>query len=109
MVDHIYGRGTSLVSPHRPHMFASEIVMYVDYFDNLIKHSGGTSKEISKLTEFCKNLRDGMNYCLEIAKGKAYIGEDLESLVRCVREQGERLSNLLATLVITTAPLATPA
>src|SRR5690554_907891 len=37
MVDHIYGRGESLVSSLRPHMFAKEMVMYVDYLEEMIE------------------------------------------------------------------------
>src|SRR5690606_2108832 len=35
MVDHIYGRKASLVSAERPHMFANEIILYVDYVEKL--------------------------------------------------------------------------
>ena len=33
MVDHIHGRGPSLVPQERPHMFAQELVINVDYFE----------------------------------------------------------------------------
>ncbi|MEX0945094.1 MAG: hypothetical protein WDZ38_05415, partial [Balneolaceae bacterium] len=39
MVDHIYGRGESLVPAERPHMFAKELVMYVDYLENLLSNT----------------------------------------------------------------------
>ena len=35
MVDHIYGRGESLVPKNRPQMFAKELVMYVGYIYEL--------------------------------------------------------------------------
>jgi hypothetical protein len=109
MIDHIYGRGLSLVPRHRPHMFANEVVIYVDYFDALVRRCGGTSKEIRKLSEFCTNLRDGMKYCIELAEGKAYVGEDLESLARCVREQSNRLNDIFSSLLMIANPSETPA
>jgi hypothetical protein len=35
MTDHIYGRGASLVSDYRPHMFIKELNMNVEYYDQL--------------------------------------------------------------------------
>src|SRR6056297_514645 len=72
MTDHIYGRGSSLVPPQRPHMFAKEMVMYVDYLEELIEQSDGSGGDIKKLGRFKKNLEDGMDYCLEIAQSDPY-------------------------------------
>ncbi|MGB2867798.1 MAG: hypothetical protein WBD36_05060 [Bacteroidota bacterium] len=98
MVDHIYGRGPSLVPPERPHMFAKEVVMYVDYFEKLVQKCGDSPKEIKNLQEFKTNLEDGMNYCLEVAESEAYEGENLASIRPCVEEQRERLSAIYAEL-----------
>ncbi len=46
MVNHIYGRGKSLVSSERPHMFAKEIKLYVDYFKRMIDDFDGSQKGI---------------------------------------------------------------
>jgi len=94
MVDHIYGRRPSLVSSKRPHMFAKEIVMYVDYFEKQIENSSYTPKEINTLIDFKKNLEEGLNFCLEIAQNPPYPGENLASLSSCVAQQRRRLESL---------------
>ncbi len=94
MVDHIYGRGDSLVPSHRPHMFAKELKMYVDYFENLVKTATGTDREIKELREFKNNLRTGMDFCLEIAEGQPYPGENLASIKTCVEKESKRLKSI---------------
>jgi len=96
MVDHIYGRGPSLVSSERPHMFAKEIVMYVDYFENQVAHCTYTPKDIKTLKEFKKNLEEGMDLCLSIAQKQPYQGENLASIPPCVEMQKARLKSIYA-------------
>ncbi|MEA3280552.1 MAG: hypothetical protein U9Q38_08140, partial [Thermodesulfobacteriota bacterium] len=96
MVDHIYGRCPSLVSSRRPHMFANEIVMYVDYFEKLACRTVYTLSEIKTLQEFNKNLEEGMDLCLEIAEEKPYPGENLDSIPVCVKKQRKRLRSIYA-------------
>ena len=98
MVDHIYGRGASLVPAERPHMFAKEVVMYVDYFERLLQRSGRTPKEIASLGVFLHNLQMGMDYCLELAMGESYGDENLDSIQPCIEEQRERLERLALEL-----------
>ena len=98
MVDHIYGRGESLVPAERPHMFAKEIVMYVDYFEKLVSRSGRTPKELAYLREFQENLENGMTYCLEVAAEAPYENENLASIPPCVERQRERLKSIAAKL-----------
>ncbi len=97
MVNHIYGRGRSLVPSKRPHMFAAEIVMYVDYFEKLVTHNAYTQIEIKRLREFKDNLEQGMDICLDIAKMKPYHGENLASIPPCVEEQRKRLRVIYAS------------
>ena len=96
MVDHIYGRGLSLVSSERPHMFAKEIVMYVDYFEKQVTHCTYTPKEIRTLEAFKKNLKEGMDLCLRIAQKQPYQGENLASIPPCVERQRTRLKSIYA-------------
>jgi hypothetical protein len=96
MVDHIYGRGPSLVSSKRPHMFAKEIEMYMDDFENKVLSSSYTKKEIITLLEYKNNLEEGLDFCLEIAKKPPYPGENLKSISICVKEQRSRLNRLNA-------------
>ena len=100
MVDHIYGNKESLVSKERPHMFAKELVMYVDYFENLVNQSEDLEGEMKKLKRFKSNLEDGMEYCLEIAKMQAYGAENLASISATVKEQSTRLKKIYAAFEI---------
>src|SRR5690625_7591202 len=80
MVDHIYGRGSSLVPSERPHIFAHELVMYVDYLERRIRADRGQteSREIRKISS---NLMKGIEVCLEIAAGRANRDENLDSQI----------------------------
>jgi hypothetical protein len=100
MADHIYGRGDSLISPERPHMFANEIVLYVDYFERLLGQSLEMTKDIRKLKNFKKNLEKGMKYCLEIALKPAYKDENLSSIPKIVEEQRWRLQEMFNELEV---------
>lgn len=96
MVDHIYGRGESLVPPERPHMFAKEIEMYVDYFDRLVQKCNYTDREIKTLREYKSNLENGMELCLSFAEKTPYEGENLASIGPCVEKQKARLESIFA-------------
>ena len=91
MVAHIYGRGRCLVSSERPHVFAKEIVMYVDYFEKQMAQCKNTPKELKSLEEFKNNLEEGMDFCLTIARKQPYEGENLASIPPCVERQRTRL------------------
>jgi hypothetical protein len=98
MIDHIYGRGDSLVPSERPHMFSKEMVMYVDYLEELIEQSEGSAGDIKKLGRFKKNLEEGMDYCLDIARSDSYKGENLESIISIAKQQKARLQGLFQSL-----------
>jgi hypothetical protein len=93
-VDHIYGRRDSLVPPSRPHMFAQEIEIYVDYLEKQTAVCNKTPKEIKYLKETRNNLEKGMELCLNIAKKEPYPGENLSSIPPCIEKQKERLNTL---------------
>jgi hypothetical protein len=94
MVDHIYGRGSSLVSSKRPHMFAKEIVMYVEYFEKMVADSSLTTAAIKALLEFKNNLEAGLDFCLEIAHKEPYPGENLASISVVVERERLRLRSI---------------
>lgn len=96
MVDHIYGRGESLVPDERPHMFAKECVMYVDYIQEMMGQITAESPEMKKMQRMKKNLEQGMDLCLEIAEGDSYPGENLDSLREMTLLQKERLNGLFS-------------
>jgi hypothetical protein len=94
MVDHIYGRGPSLVSTKRPHMFAKEIEMYVEYFEKMVTDSSLTTTAIKGLLEFKNNLEAGLDFCLEIARKPPYPGENLASISIVVERERGRLRSI---------------
>ena len=106
MVDHIYGRGKSLVSSERPHMFAKEIVMYVDYFARLASKCTGKPQEIRQLREFHSNLENGLDLCLEIAEREPYRDENLASIPPVVNTQRARLRELVRDFEAALVPCA---
>lgn len=98
MVDHIYGRKESLVPAERPHMFAKEMAMYVDYLEDLADQCGGTKGEVKKLKKFRKNLENGIHYCLEIADSEPYKDENLDSIKETAAKQEKRLQSIFKEL-----------
>lgn len=99
MLDHIYGRGEPLVDSDRPHMFAKEMKMYVDYLQDLIDESDLDPGEDRKLIRFRNNLEEGMDYCLDIAASGGYEGENLESIKAAVTEQKARLEQMFSVFI----------
>jgi hypothetical protein len=98
MVDHIYGRNESLVPQERPHMYAKELTMYVEYMKELLERSIGTEEEagvIKRIEKMDKALRKGMDYLLEIADQAEETGENISSIIRTVKAQRKQLDQLL--------------
>ncbi|MBN2069424.1 MAG: hypothetical protein JW739_07290 [Opitutales bacterium] len=93
MIDHIYGRGPSLEAPERPHMFASEARMNLEYLEKELNKATSPA-EARSLLGFHKNLEEGISDCEEVAESSAYAGENLESLRQFVRTARGKLSDL---------------
>lgn len=98
MVDHINGRGESLVSEERPHMFAKELVMYIDYIGELARQAGSDDQQWKKLGKMRKNLEKGIEFCSAIAEQKPYPGENLDSIRKTVAVQQKRLEDIFAAV-----------
>ena len=94
MMEHFYGKRKSLISPDRPHMFAKEIQMYVDYFDKLVKESDLNERVSATLKEFYENLKSGMEFCRNLSKKTPYTSENIESIKFWVDEQKNRLEEI---------------
>jgi len=93
MIDHIYGRIDSLMPPERPHMFAKEIEMYVDYFEKTLKYQNPAQvKELEAMEAFYQNMLKGFAVCEKIAQSKPYKGENLASLAHMVQTQQPRMN-----------------
>ncbi|TVQ75560.1 MAG: hypothetical protein EA363_00310, partial [Balneolaceae bacterium] len=98
MVDHIYGRGPSLVPAERPHMFAKEMAMYVDYIAQQITITDPDDpKGMKRIRTLRSNLIESMDYCEEIAAGSAYGDENLASLAEAVRTERARLDAIFSS------------
>lgn len=101
MVDHIYGRIDSLVPKHRPHMFAKELVMYVDYLETFLKETPLDDKAaMKKLERFKNNLETGIKECHAISEMKPYPDENLTSLKETALLQQERLDTLFEVVYV---------
>ena len=98
MVDHIYGRGPSLVPPERPHMFAKEIELYMDYFESEVKEHCRTPEELKTLMEFKDNFKKSIDFCMEIAGMEPYPGENLTSISLTVDKQRSRFTSICEAL-----------
>jgi hypothetical protein len=94
MVDHIYGRGKSLVAADRPHMFSQEVELYVTYFEKLLNTMEMNDAGKSYLKIFMENLENGIDFILSLAEKKPYEGENLETVVSFVLKQRERLHTI---------------
>lgn len=95
MVNHIYGRGRSLVPNDRPHMFSKDLVMSVDYFGKLVdKLTVGDAKAYGYLAVFKANLEDGLEYYRGLVESRPYPGENLASLKETMVKQAGRLADL---------------
>ena len=94
MVDHIYGRIPSLVPEERPHMFAKEISMYVDYYQTVIDDCDFSKRAIDNIKEYKENMISGIARCKEISKLPPYPGENLNSIVGCIEIELPRLENM---------------
>ncbi len=95
MVDHIYGVGPSLVPENRPHMFAKDLLLYVDYFERLVrKHVMYGDPGMDYLLEFKGNLESGMAYYNPLLSSTGLPGENIKSLSEEIAVQSVRLEEL---------------
>lgn len=85
MVDFIYGRGKSLVSKNRPHMFAREIQLYQEWLKGEFSDAAENPERLAQLQTIAENLKKSSLAALEIAQSKPYPGENLESIRETVK------------------------
>jgi hypothetical protein len=64
MVDHIYGRTNIIHRQDRPHMFIKELMLYVDFWTELLTETKKAldNKRKTYLQNFHKNMKDGIAY-----------------------------------------------
>lgn len=81
MVNHIYGR-INLVPAERPHMFAKELDINLNYFAmQYAKADPADAKGMAKFQTIAQNLLAGAALCREIAQTNSYNGENMTSLI----------------------------
>jgi hypothetical protein len=79
MVDHIYGRTNIIHHKNRPHMFIKELMLYVDYWSELLAETSDLidHKRKSYLQNFHENLVSGIAYYRKLAN---QVNEEVNSL-----------------------------
>ncbi len=85
MVDHIYGRKNLLDDRKRPHMFIKELGMYLDIFKKRFESfvsNPEDAKEKKQLTQFQKNIANGVDYYIQLFKEKKdEVIKDIEAML----------------------------
>jgi hypothetical protein len=108
MVDHIYGRGPSLVPDERPHMFAKEARMLVSYLDKQLDRSDSSRAAIKSLRELHQNVRQSLEECRRISGKPAFPAENIPSLSAVLAElepQLDQLEKRLEELAASSEPI----
>ncbi len=65
MTDHIYGRKNILTNSYRPHMFITELNLYINYLKEQLENDFKTNQLAERkkyYVSFFKNLKDGISY-----------------------------------------------
>lgn len=92
MVDHIHGRGASLVPKARPHFLAKELSMYVDHFENELRATKpDDTRGLERLASFKKNLDRGLERYRALVRETAFEEENLASLAQAIEDESARL------------------
>lgn len=95
MVDHIYGRIDLLANKYRPDLFTKELHLYVDYFKEQVDELTESFQEKKQkyVTEFKKNLEEGIAYYKKLAPALAEykIGDKFEEGLKNMEKQLQKL------------------
>ena len=103
MVGHIYGRLSLLTNPDRPHMFITELRLYVKHLREQLR--GGSQAQPPRppkyFREFRDNLLDGIRYYHRLAEGFVH-----EQKGNFVNQLNAMLAELEALKLVATASLS---
>jgi hypothetical protein len=97
MIDHIYGRINILQESKRPHMFIKELMLYVDYWSELLTETKGSvdNKRKAYVQSFYDNLLSGISYYRNLSE---MVNEEFTTLKEKIEssldEAETRMSNL---------------
>ncbi len=95
MVDHIYGRGESLVPATRPHLFVKDMLMTIEFFHKRAdKLTPEDDKGFAILVEFRQNVKDGIEYYRSFVRNTPFPGENIESLKDALPKHEARLESI---------------
>jgi hypothetical protein len=89
MVDHIYGRGPSLVPEDRPHFLAKELGLYLDQWEAQRKNTEPKARKASEVVR--ERLLAGVAGYRKLASRPPFPGENLASLLAAVEDAERRL------------------
>ncbi len=94
MIDHIYGRISLMANPERPHMFVSELMLYIEYFRKEVEKSSLDLTNLSEkyLNEFKENLLDGIENYLNLAE--QFFEDQMEQVIRDISTLKAELENI---------------
>ena len=91
MTDHIYGRTDILTNHGRPHMFITELRLYIAYLKEQLEndsYSDQLPKRMKYYSAFIQNLREGIEYYRKMSNT---ITEAQEKFMADLREASEEL------------------
>ncbi len=73
MINHIYGRINIMTRTDRPHMFITEIKLYVSYLQKKIEETNShiTEKQAVYFDKFIHNMQDGIQYYRQLFSNTA--------------------------------------
>lgn len=94
MVDHIYGRGPSLVPAERPHMYSKEVDMYLEWLEGLVRQAPEDPKLAKRCLKILSRLESGVTYCSDLAVTEAVGDENIGSLSESCRIALSKISSL---------------
>jgi hypothetical protein len=93
MIDHIYGRTDLLAGVERPHMFAKELSLYMDYLKRELQQvrDSVTAKQQRYFATFKANMEEGIAYYEELlpvlhARASVHVEQLRDDLDRAARE-----------------------
>lgn len=98
MIDHIYGRINILQESKRPHMFVKELMLYVDYWSELLIEAKGSvdNKRKAYVQNFYDNLLSGIAYYRKLSETVNEEFITLKDKIEISLDEAEtRLSSLL--------------
>lgn len=105
LVDHIYGRGPSLVPADRPHFLAKELELYVDHWEGLAT-AAQEPRAQKDADVFRERLRAGIARYRRLVERPAFEGENLASLRAALDAQEARLAQAPGAAAVAPAAAA---